>query len=140
MTEKQEPILLDGKLGGVTVLCKECRLDYDLRDVSNPITVPPTSWPFLRQLSFDCPKGHHCESIEMWNEHNFLRSCGIAPEQPVKKTREELEANCFGGGTPEERQRRLCLSACVTAEVQFCGIRRSVLLRGVVRQRLRRFG
>jgi hypothetical protein len=121
----KEPIFHDTiqKWGWVSVLCKECSIDYDVRDVSNEKTVPPTHWPFLRQVSFDCPKGHHCEAIKLWNDHNFLKSCGIALDKERKLTRDELLANCLSDETPEGRVQRLAFSACVTAEVEFCGVK-----------------
>lgn len=111
----REPIFDDTmqKWGWFSVLCKECSIDYDLRDVSNKTDVPPSRLT-PRLVSFDCPKGHHCESIKFWNDQNFRESCETNPEL-LKRMREEQ--------TPEERVIGLCHSACIWAEVQFCGVR-----------------
>ena len=54
----KEPVLLDGKLGWIRVFCKECKIDYDIREVNNETTHPAA----LHVARFDCPKGHHCEA------------------------------------------------------------------------------
>ncbi len=106
-----------------SVLCKECGIDYDVRDVRNEKDVPPTHWPFLRQVSFDCPKGHHCKAIKLWNDHNFLKSCGIALDKERKLTRDELLENCLSDKTPEERESGLAHCACLNCDVIYRGVR-----------------
>ena len=34
----KEPILFNGKLGWIRVLCKECDIDYDIREVDHETT------------------------------------------------------------------------------------------------------
>jgi hypothetical protein len=71
----KEPILFNGKLGWIRVFCRECAIDYDIREVDNEITHPAA----LHVARFDCPKGHHCEARRLWNSYddNFLKTCGI---------------------------------------------------------------
>jgi len=85
MLKKKEPILFDGRLGWITVLCEKCGIAYDIRDAKNLVT-PPPRWIGLRKVNFDCPAGHHCEAIQIWNSHNnvwtdddndFVKACGI---------------------------------------------------------------
>jgi hypothetical protein len=85
MLKKKEPILFKGRLGWITVLCEKCGIAYDVRDARNLLT-PPPRWIGLRKVNFDCPMGHHCEAIQIWNSHDnvwniydddFLKACGI---------------------------------------------------------------
>ncbi len=36
----KEPILFNGKLGWIRVFCKQCNIDYDIREVDNETTHP----------------------------------------------------------------------------------------------------
>src|SRR5947209_7220242 len=77
----KEPILFNGKLGWIRVLCKECGIYYDIREVDNETTHPTA----LHVARFDCPKGHHCEARRVWNSYDddFLKACGI--EAPMEQ-------------------------------------------------------
>jgi CheY-like chemotaxis protein len=83
----KEPILFNGKLGWIRVFCKECNIDYDIREVDNETTHPAA----MHVARFDCPKGHHCEARRVWNSYDddFLKACGIeAPkEQQIGQAR-----------------------------------------------------
>jgi CheY-like chemotaxis protein len=76
----KEPVLFNGKLGWIRVFCKECNIDYDIREVDNETTHPAAG----HVARFDCPKGHHCEARRVWNSYDddFLKASGIkAPEE-----------------------------------------------------------
>ncbi len=76
----KEPILFNGQLGWIRVFCKECNIDYDIREVDNETTHPAA----LHVARFDCPKGHHCEARRLWNsfDDDFLKACGVeAPKE-----------------------------------------------------------
>jgi hypothetical protein len=66
-----KPLLLNGRLGWVTVACKHCGADYDTREVRKSDT--PT------MVRFTCPKGHQSEAPRVWKSYddNFLRARGI---------------------------------------------------------------
>ena len=71
----KEPISFNGKLGWIRVLCEECDIDYDIREVDNETTHPAA----FHVARFDCPKGHHCEARRVWHSYDddFLKACGI---------------------------------------------------------------
>jgi len=71
----KEPILFNGQLGWIRVFCKQCNIDYDIREVDNETTHPAA----LHVARFDCPQGHHCEARRLWNSYDddFLKGCGI---------------------------------------------------------------
>jgi hypothetical protein len=71
--------LLDGKLGWIRVFCKECGIDYDIREVDNETTHPHAS----HVARFDCPKGHHCEARRVWNSQ--------AAQLEREETQKEIE-------------------------------------------------
>jgi hypothetical protein len=48
----KEPILFNGKLGWIRVFCKQCNIDYDIREVDNETTHPTAA----HVARFDCPK------------------------------------------------------------------------------------
>jgi hypothetical protein len=61
----------------IAVVCRECGVDYDVRDVLNE-TIHTDS---LLVVSFDCPKGHHCEASRFWKSHHSLLK-GTLPDEP----------------------------------------------------------
>jgi hypothetical protein len=66
MSKKKEPILFNGRLGWITVLCEKCGIEYDIREVDNETTHPAA----LHVARFDCPKGHSCEARRVWNSYD----------------------------------------------------------------------
>ena len=113
----KEPILFNGKLGWIRVFCEECDRDYDIREVENETTHPHAH----HVAEFDCPKGHHCEARRVWHSYDdeFLKACGIA----CQSERTYEEAKQHHGETPELRESRLALAACLNADMIFCGVR-----------------
>jgi CheY-like chemotaxis protein len=102
----KEPILFNGKLGWIRVFCKECNIDYDIREVDNETTHPTAA----HVARFDCPKGHHCEARRVWNSYDddFLKACGIEAlmEQQIGQARpasEGVKASTRREGQKAER-------------------------------------
>jgi hypothetical protein len=63
----KKPIVLDGKQGWIRVHCKECGVDYDIREILNETTHPHA----VHVARFDCPKGHHCEARRVFIPMTF---------------------------------------------------------------------
>jgi hypothetical protein len=112
----KEPILFNGKLGWIRVYCKECDIDYDIREIDNETTHPAA----LHVARFDCPKGHYCEARRVWSSYDdgFLKACGIEGQRQdtYKKTRSRY-------ATTEQATARTCLACCLNADVTYCGVR-----------------
>jgi hypothetical protein len=63
----------------IVVRCDTCGVDYDLRDVTNEAQHPAAN----HVMTFDCPKGHHCEGRRVWHnfDDEFLKACGIEDQR-----------------------------------------------------------
>jgi hypothetical protein len=123
----KEPILFNGELGWIRVLCEECDRDYDIREVENETTHPHAH----HVARFDCPKGHHCEARRRWHSYDdeFLKACGIADQREgayeggKQHNGDGATSNCDHGETPEDKERRLALAACLNADMICRGVR-----------------
>ncbi|MGA7294607.1 MAG: hypothetical protein WBW85_18890 [Terriglobales bacterium] len=111
----------------IAVRCDTCGVDYDVRDVTNEAQHPAAN----HVITFDCPNGHHCEARRVWHSYDdeFLRACGIEVQREgtfeghKEHPGDEALSNCFQSETPEDRERRLALAACLNADMIFCGVR-----------------
>lgn len=87
------PILLNSRLGWVTVTCKKCGVEYDVREVRNGKSDAPES------VRFVCPKGHKCEAPRVWKSYddNFLKARGIPePADGPDQWRDILNSGGWG--------------------------------------------
>jgi len=118
----KEPILFNGELGWIRVLCEECDRDYDIREVENETTHPHAH----HVARFECPRGHHCEARRTWHSYDdeFLKAYGIARQREgTYEVRKQRNGESDHGETPEERESRLAMCACLNADMIFRGVR-----------------
>jgi hypothetical protein len=117
MTTKYDYALSQNPGKIIMVRCDTCGVDYDVRDVNNEAQHPAAN----HVMTFDCPKGHHSEARRVWHSYDdeFLRACGIACQH--ERTYEEAKQR--HSETPEQRESRLALAACLNAGMIFCGVR-----------------
>jgi hypothetical protein len=118
----KEPVLFNGKLGWIRVFCEKCDRDYDIREVENE-----TTHPYAHHVAkFDCPKEHQCEARRVWHsfDDEFLGACGIERlRQDTYEGRKQRKGESDHGETPEDKERRLALAACLNADVIYRGVR-----------------
>jgi hypothetical protein len=111
-TQKYDEALAQNPGKIVVFHCDTCGIAYDVREVSDEIQHPHA----LHVMAFTCPKGHREENRRLWRESQEHEKSELA--RLIAEVGADLEKR-----EKEKRQRHFCLTACIWAEVKFCGVR-----------------